>query len=434
MEGGFILDQVTNKILVNLMNLSDEDIESINSFECDGKQTFNVKLSKSKLNACPYCGSVSNLSKGFYKKRITISDELFKTAYVYVKVRRYYCTDCKHSFHDEKHFSPRASSISYGTISKIMELLKDPHITFKTVARICNISESSVIRIFDKHCHIKKITWPEVLCMDEVYAKNTNYKSKYICVFYDFYKHTIVDVLPDRKKDYLLYYFSLSANTGELLSVKYVCIDMNSVYKYIIKRYFKKAIICVDSFHVVKQLNDSFSKLRVRIMNSYDSSSIEYYLLKNFRFLLLKNDVNLDNKAKWNKRLKQYINYRGLLEMILSIDKELDQAYKLKQKYITFNTTSSLETAKDDLNQLIESFRKANIAEYEDFTNTIYRWRQEIINSFTVYKGRRINNGVAESINSLISTVLFNTKGIHNHERRRKRIMYSVNKEGFLLK
>ena len=428
------MDLITCKILANLMNLSEEDIEDISGYENEGKRIFNVKLAKSELNVCPYCGSVTSLSKGFYKKRVTISDELFKSAYIYLSVRRYLCLDCRHSFHDEKYLSPKGSSISYGTITRIMDLLKDPHMTFKGVANICEISESSVIRIFDKHCHIRKIAWPEVLCMDEVYAKNTDYKSKYICVFYDFYKHTIIDVLPDRKKDYLIYYFSPLVYTGELLSVKYVCIDMNNVYKYIIKKYFKKAIICADSFHVVKQLNDSFSKLRVRIMKSYDSSSIEYYLLKNFRFLLLSNDIDLDNKVRWNKRLKQYINYRGLLEMILSIDKELDKAYKLKQTYIAFNTNSSYEEAKDRLDIIIDSFRKANIAEYFEFTNSIYKWRQEIINSFTIYKGRRINNGVAESINSLISIVLFNTKGIHNHERRKKRIMYSINKEGFLLK
>ena len=59
---------------------------------------------------------------------------------------------------------------------------------------------------------------------------------------------------------------------------------------------------------------------------------------------------------------------------------------------------------------------------------------EEILNSFLLYKGKRINNGVAESINSVVSLILYNTKGIRNHERRRKRIMYCVNKEGFLLR
>lgn len=37
-------------------------------------------------------------------------------------------------------------------------------------------------------------------------------------------------------------------------------------------------------------------------------------------------------------------------------------------------------------------------------------------------------------MNACISTLLFNTKGICDTERRRKRIMYAINKTGFLLK
>ena len=64
----------------------------------------------------------------------------------------------------------------------------------------------------------------------------------------------------------------------------------------------------------------------------------------------------------------------------------------------------------------------------------ILNWRTEIINSFMIYKGRRVNNGVAESINSKVSRLLFNTRGMRNNQRRRKRIMYAVNQSGFSLR
>lgn len=75
----------------------------------------------------------------------------------------------------------------------------------------------------------------------------------------------------------------------------------------------------------------------------------------------------------------------------------------------------------------------ANIPEFDKFTTAISNWRTEIVNSFSHYKGRRVNNGVAESLNAQISTLLFNTRGIRNVERRRKRIMYAINKSGFLI-
>jgi transposase len=120
--------------------------------------------------------------------------------------------------------------------------------------------------------------------------------------------------------------------------------------------------------------------------------------------------------------------------MILSIDPELDMAWHLKERFIVFNATASYETAPKLLEDLIRDFVLANIPEFSKFTGAINNWRKEIVNSFLMYKGRRVNNGVAESLNATISTLLFNTRGIRNVERRRKRIMYAINKTGFMIK
>ncbi len=210
--------------------------------------------------------------------------------------------------------------------------------------------------------------------------------------------------------------------------------DMHKTYKIIGRLYMKKAVICVDSFHVIKLLNDSLSKLRIRIMKRYNTDSIEYYLLKHWRFLLFDRRIDLDNKARFNKKLNRYINYRQLLDMILSIDPELDMAWHLKERYTTFNATASYETASQQLEDLIRDFVLANIPEFEKFTTAISNWRKEICNSFLKYRDRRVNNGIAEGLNASISTLLFNTRGIRNVERRRKRIMYAVNKTGFMIK
>ena len=108
--------------------------------------------------------------------------------------------------------------------------------------------------------------------------------------------------------------------------------------------------------------------------------------------------------------------------------------YQLKEKYIIFNATSSYEEAKQNFDGIYNDFVEANVREYSEFVATLSNWRTEIINSFIVYRGKRINSSVAESMNATISTLIFNTRGIRNSERRRKRIMYAVNKSGFSLK
>jgi len=73
------------------------------------------------------------------------------------------------------------------------------------------------------------------------------------------------------------------------------------------------------------------------------------------------------------------------------------------------------------------------IHEFDEFITLQKNWRNEIINSFSTYKGRRLNISVAESINHTVSTLFYNTRSIRDSERRRKRIMYAVNKSGFII-
>ena len=44
------------------------------------------------------------------------------------------------------------------------------------------------------------------------------------------------------------------------------------------------------------------------------------------------------------------------------------------------------------------------------------------------------NSGIAESINQNIPALLYNSKSIRDSVRRRKRIMYAINKQGFTIK
>ena len=72
-------------------------------------------------------------------------------------------------------------------------------------------------------------------------------------------------------------------------------------------------------------------------MKGYKSNTVEYYLLKNFNWLLLEKEVR-EGKRRFNKWLNQYINYPQLLDRILAISPELKEAYQI-------DTFSSIHTA-----------------------------------------------------------------------------------------
>lgn len=216
----------TEKILISLLNLSPGSVESIHSSTDESNHlSIFVTLARRKMD-CPYCGNSALLSKGFYTRSVSVPNRAFEDISVSLKVPRYKCS-CGHNISDSYAMSPANSKVSFDSIRLIMELLQNPKMTFSSVAAQTSLSESTVVRTFDKYCTIPHIPFPEVICIDEVYTKNNDQdNAKYSCIFYDFYNRTIVDVLPDRKKNYLHKYFQPLQGSKELLNVKYVCIDM----------------------------------------------------------------------------------------------------------------------------------------------------------------------------------------------------------------
>lgn len=116
------------------------------------------------------------------------------------------------------------------------------------------------------------------------------------------------------------------------------------------------------------------------------------------------------------------------MELLFKRFPELQAAYELKEEYIEFNNTATVDTAKEKLADIIAKFGKSDIKEYEEFYNLLINWNQEIINSFSIYNNRRINNSYIESRNSVIEKLISNANGFTNFKRTRNRILYCLNK------
>ena len=69
------------------------------------------------------------------------------------------------------------------------------------------------------------------------------------------------------------------------------------------------------------------------------------------------------------------------------------------------------------------------LPEFEEFYNMLINWFDEIVNSFSIVNGRRINNSYIESRNNSIERLMYNAYGFINFYRTRNRIMYCLNKD-----
>ena len=211
--------------------------------------------------------------------------------------------------------------------------------------------------------------------------------------------------------------------------------DMNDNYKDVINRRFKNATICIDSFHVIKMMNDEMEKLRKKVTKRYekDKSSDEYYVLKHKNYVLYKEDLN--EKYHYSKHFHCLMNEVDYLDIILKIDSELTKVYQDIKRYYYFNkdwNDYSKEEALEYINNFIKGCFLSNIEYLKNIASTLDNWKLEIANSFIPYTKHngeivRLSNGKIEGKNSYIKKMLRLANGYSNFERFRNRAMYSEN-------
>ena len=418
--------------ITKLFNLKPSDIEGAEILSINGETVIAITL-KQKLTPCPHCGSPSKIVHDYYQcsvKHPLLTDRNISLLY---NKRRYFCPICKKPFVEVNPFVLPGKRISHNTVIRIMELLKNPSITFSMAAQLTGISHTTAIRIFDTHAGISTLPFPTILCVDEVYTNK--YKQKvYSCVLLDFQTGNLYDLLPNRKKTTLSSYFA-SYDIKVRKKVKFVCIDMWDTYRDISQTFFPNALVCIDSFHVINTINRAFDKVRIRIMNSYDTKSEEYRLLKRFSWLLRTSCSNI-NKYEYID-LKRYHKLTGsrhvsidtLINVLISINPELELSYILKEEYLHINSTATFENAPDLIDKFLNNIVLYGIPEFKEVYKTFLNWRKEIINSFTCYEGRRISNGPIEGMNSRIKKIKRNGNGYGNFERFRLRCLYTLNND-----
>lgn len=423
--------------IIKILNLEDFiiDIDSTSLIKENNVFYLSIKLTKLPSYVCENCGNVCFRIHDYVKK--TINHGLFSDnkLVIYYYARRIRCKACGKRFYEHNPFSNKNENMSFYTIHKILDTLRDFHITFTHVADKYYLSKNQVLMIFDQYVNCTRNLLPEVLCIDEFY-KGKKSKQKYAFVMLDFQTSQIIDVLPTRKKDYLLQYFSLIPKK-ERQKVKFICMDMYDQYKIVAKYRFPNAKIAVDSFHVIKHINDALIALRIKIMNKFDkktnsleANDIYYYMLKKFHYFFVKDfDQIYDGYIKIPK-LKTKWKKQEILAYLLSIDETLRKAYFLKEQYRDLNRNAEQnEWSLNQLHQIINKFTNFGFEKFHEVGNMMRRWENEIFNSFIRIGGRRLSNGPIEGTNSRIKTILKNACGYKKFKRLRNRIMFSLNND-----
>lgn len=339
--------------------------------------------------------------------------------------------------------------ISLATVYNVLKDLKSFHETFASVAARYNISPTSVASIFDNHVNVPRRKLPETILIDEVYAFDSGNKGNYVCVLLDFETNSIIDILPSRKKQNLINYFTLIPRE-ERLNVKIVSSDMWRAYRNVTKIVFPNAVCSCDKFHVIQELTRRVDRVRIETMNKFKVPSNikmenlskkekyeikikrkKYNALKKFNWVLFKNDSKLFDpnvEKKYSRLLEGYYNPYDIREYLIECDQRLENALYLKDELIRFYNEAEIKNAYTKLSEVILEFESSDIESMRNFAKTLREWRKPIVNSFIKTKSKRkVSNGPIENINKTIKNIKHNSNGYRNWERFRNRILYVVN-------
>lgn len=382
-----------------------------------------------RITACPYCRSTHTVIKETIVKKINHCIRPQTKTTIFFHQKKFKCKECTHTFMENNQIG---ESISYFGEIAMVNMLRNPRKTFSDVADDCFTSTQNVINHFDKRVQINRHRLTKVLCFDELYGRKLT-KTKYSFTIYDPMSNTILDILDARRKNVLENYF-FHIPIQELNSVQYVNIDMWNTYAEITEYFLPNATICVDSFHVIKHLNEAMTQIRLKVQRRFAEAKDKdrngyYWLLKTFSYYFVEDF----DKIKYSRRPKSHYGYlvdkHAVLAKLLSIDEDLKDAYYLKEEYREFNLTEEYsQYTIDKLEDFIEKFKKSKFMEFRDFASTLDRWKYYISNSFIRVDGKRMSNGPMESLNGRTGRILEDGYGYSDFDRFRNRVMFALNK------
>ena len=79
---------------------------------------------------------------------------------------------------------------------------------------------------------------------------------------------------------------------------------------------------------------------------------------------------------------------------------------------------------------MLKAFKTSGIRQFNEFTEILINWRDEILNSYLrQYDDRKLSNSLTENVNWKLRTYLSISRGISNFSRFRKRVIHSLSRD-----
>lgn len=377
---------------------------------------------RTDVRICPKCGSVSGYINDYdYVEINTSSSDQIKDI-LRIKKVRFKCRDCNITY------TPEISGIDpHYTISKQTYNLITGDFTkqicFSDIGRRYGLSVTRIMQIFDEKIpYVPRGRMPRVLCIDEIAFKEEINQS-YCCILYDHEERKITDIIKNRQLPYLHEYFQSISET-ERSNVKYFVSDMYDGYRTVCHKYFPYALHIIDFFHVVKLLTEAINFIRHQYVKRHDDKSYEINFMKTRWRLFLCRREKISDRYYTPRNTGSSIHYSDMVFNCLLKNKDLMEGYNILQDLYHYNRNESFTESLKFIDYISERLILTGNDRLESVGRSYKKWRIEIADGMAKNQtGKTYSNGVAESINNTLKTIIKCAYGYHNFDRFRRRAM-----------
>lgn len=442
--------------ITELLNIEDNNLR-VTNISIEGSQKTITLETLPSAHYCPACG-FRMYSKGIKVRKIRhpILQDGYKLI-IALKQRRWLCTNknCRYNISESFKFANKHRRTTNATDLLIVFAHRNLLETSTSIANRFNVSDTYVHEVFSRYVKMNRLPLTDAICVDEVFIDLDEY-CKYALVIQDFHTGEPIDLLRSRRKNVTEPYF-LSIPRDERAAVKYLITDMYNPYINYVDQYFPNAVPVIDSFHVIQwitRLIDNYirqllKKFKARDKEREDALSMErqrpvhlpmsdeVYLLQNYRWLILSNQMNIKyhSDLRIDSHFRYYMNTYDYEEALFKIDPNLQELRDLKELYVQFNQRNADKplSARNELEELIYLYSNSNHEMFRQFSELLEKYKDPIINSFIMVEKvsskndkSRLSNGPIESMNRKAKDLKRLGRGFKNFEHFRNRFLYAV--------
>lgn len=358
---------------------------------------------KRRPSRCPCCGAETNSVHDYREQTVKDCPVQGKQLIWKYKKRRYRCENCGKRFYEQNWLLPKFHRITNRMALLALNKLS-VKVSRKDIAEELGVSESTVCRWMHLAPFSRPKKLPTVLSIDEFRGNAGG--EKFQCILTAPLEKRMLDILSDRKERTIFNYLKEFSNKED---VKYFITDMRKEYVSMAKILFPNAKIVIDKFHVVRYCTWAFENVRKRAQKALSDQRRKYF--KRSRTLLLKHMDDLNDSEKL------------AVSKMLEINKDLADAYLMKEKFYYFMRSQNSAEARERLKEFGMFNAATQLPEFEALIKVLSNWSEYILNAFDC----GYTNGFTEGCNNKIKVLKRIAFGYRSFNNMRQRILLSSN-------